>query len=108
MWVICRIPRSPDALPRPIAQQQLTIPMTFGGVHQIDQGPMHCEGLRFYIIDAGPAVAQAEVRDAGVGRGRTSVWSHRPSISGSAFRIARAPMPVPPLLRAGALDGFQP
>ena len=33
---------------------------------------------------------------------------HRPSTSGSACSSARAPMPTPPLGRAGAFNGFQP
>ena len=51
--------------------------------------------------------AQRRMRHPVIGEMTTPVH-HRPSISGSAPSSARAPMPTPPLGRAGAALGLQP
>ena len=74
---------------------------------EVDHGARDAPGLGPDGAAVGEPVGEPVRDDAVVGRGGAAVEAHG-RISGSASSSARAPMPTPPLGRAGAAVGFQP
>ncbi len=89
------------------ARQQLAQPPALRRVRKVRHGRRHLTRRAVREARRLDLPAQRRGRDARVGRGQARI-AHSFSAAGSAASSARAPMPTPPLGRAGAAVGFQP